>query len=390
MSADPDSTASLPPTGKVHEEPPPPEPATEIPNGVPAEFTSDAQPAEVSDPPALAEGALVPPSNGAAADGNGLVAHESGGASVAASFPSFPAPGAPASSFPAPPQTPSAAALPAQAPSGKPPPPKAEPEPEPEHAMTLWEHLDELRSRIIRMILAFIGGGIFSWIYREELLGWLTAPFVKAWPKVGPGAAEQAALHFPSPASLFLAYVRLAMIGGLVFSLPFILYQLWAFIAPGLYSREKKFAAPFVISSCALFALGGWFGWRFAFPVAFQYLLGFADFKGLSGIKIEPTVMISEYIEFVTHMLLAFGFMSELPVLVFFLSIAGLVNHRHLLKFFRYFVVVAFVVAAVITPPDPMSQLMLAVPLIFLYGVSILVAFVFGRKNLKKEEAKPA
>jgi sec-independent protein translocase protein TatC len=388
MSADPDSTASLPPTGKVHEEPPPPEPATERPNGVPAELTSDVKSAEISDPPALAEGALVPPSNGAAADGNGLVAHESGGAGVAASFPSFPAPGAPASSFPAPPQTPSAAALPAQAPSGKPPPPKAEPEPE--HAMTLWEHLDELRSRIIRMILAFVGGGIFSWIYREELLGWLTAPFVKAWPKVGPGAAEQAALHFPSPASLFLAYVRLAMIGGLVFSLPFILYQLWAFIAPGLYSREKKFAAPFVISSCALFALGGWFGWRFAFPVAFQYLLGFADFKGLSGIKIEPTVMISEYIEFVTHMLLAFGFMSELPVLVFFLSIAGLVNHRHLLKFFRYFVVVAFVVAAVITPPDPMSQLMLAVPLIFLYGVSILVAFVFGRKNLKKEEAKPA
>jgi sec-independent protein translocase protein TatC len=250
--------------------------------------------------------------------------------------------------------------------------------------MTLWEHLDELRSRLIRMIIAFIGGGIISWIYREELLGWLTTPFVKAWPNVGPGAAE-ATIHFPSPAALFLAYVRLAMIGGLVFSLPFMLYQLWAFIAPGLYSREKKFAAPFVISSCALFALGGWFGWRFAFPVAFQYLLGFADFKGLNGIKIEPTVMISEYIEFVTHMLLAFGFMSELPVLVFFLSIAGLVNHRHLLKFFRYFVVVAFVVAAVITPPDPMSQLMLAVPLIFLYGVSILVAYVFGRKNLKNE-----
>ena len=368
MSADPDSTASLPPNGRVHEEPPPPEPVV-----------SDAQGADAS--------ALALHTNGASADGNGLVAQAGGDAGVGAAFPSFPAPGATASSFPAPPQIPSAA--PAAAPSGKPPPPKASDAPEPEHAMTLWEHLEELRSRIIRMIVAFIGGGIFSWIYREDLLGWLTAPFVKAWPKVGPGAAEQAALHFPSPASLFLAYVRLAMIGGLVFSLPFILYQVWAFIAPGLYSREKKFAAPFVISSCALFALGGWFGWRFAFPVAFQYLLGFADFKGLSGIKIEPTVMISEYIEFVTHMLLAFGFMSELPVLVFFLSIAGLVNHRHLIKFFRYFVVVAFVVAAVITPPDPMSQLMLAVPLIFLYGVSILVAYVFGRKNLKNEP-KPA
>jgi sec-independent protein translocase protein TatC len=253
----------------------------------------------------------------------------------------------------------------------------------------LWEHLDELRSRIIRMAIAFIVGGIIAWIYRADLLGWLTSPFVAAWPKTAGLVIKEPALYFPSPASLFLAYVRLAAIGGLVFALPFILYQVWAFIAPGLYSREKKFAAPFVLSSCALFALGGWFGWRFAFPVAFQYLLGFSDFKGLHGIKIEPNVMISEYLEFVTHMLLAFGFMSELPVLVFFLSIAGLVNHRHLIKFFRYFVVVAFVVAAVITPPDPMSQMMLAVPLIFLYGVSILVAYIFGRKNLP-ERAKAA
>ena len=95
-------------------------------------------------------------------------------------------------------------------------------------------------------------------------------------------------------------------------------------------------------------------------------------------------LMVGDYIEFVTHMLLAFGCMSELPILVFFLSIAGLVNHTHLIKFFRYFIVVAFVAAAILTPPDPMSQLMLAIPLIFLYAISILVAWAFGKKDLGK------
>lgn len=248
-----------------------------------------------------------------------------------------------------------------------------------DHSMTIWEHLTELRSRIMRMMLAFVCGGIVAWIFREQLLMWLTKPFVDAW---GSGAqAGAASLHFPSPASLFLAYVRLAALGGLVFSLPFILYQFWAFVAPGLYSKEKRFAAPFVISSCALFALGGWFGWRFAFPVAFEYLLSFAVPVG--GLDVKPTVMVSDYIEFVTHMLLAFGFAAELPIVVFFLTIAGLITHKHMIKFSRYFIVVAFVIAAVLTPPDPLSQLMLAVPLCLLYGLSIGVAFIFSKRPPK-------
>jgi sec-independent protein translocase protein TatC len=245
--------------------------------------------------------------------------------------------------------------------------------------MTLWEHLDELRSRIIRMILAFVVGAVIAWIFRTELLHWLSKPFIEAWPKALPSETRPAELAFSSPAALFLAYVRLSAMGGLVFSLPIILYQVWAFVAPGLYSREKRFALPFVFSSCVLFAIGGWFGWRFAFPAAFQFLLGLAENP---DVDIRPVLMVGDYIEFVTHMLLAFGFMSELPVLVFFLSIAGLINHTHLIKFFRYFIVVAFVAAAVLTPPDPMSQLLLAIPLIFLYAISILVAWVFGRKNL--------
>lgn len=249
--------------------------------------------------------------------------------------------------------------------------------------MTLWEHLEELRSRLIRAIISFVVGGIVAWIFKDALLKWLLVPFAEAWPKNNINLGNPS-IHFESPAALFLAYVRIAAMSGLVFAMPFILYQLWAFVAPGLYNREKKFAAPFVLSSCVLFAGGGYFGWKFAFPAAFKFLLEIAPDTnaGLGNITVQPTVMIGSYLEFVTHMLLAFGFMSQLPILILFLSIAGIVNHRHLIKFFRYFIVLAFVISAVITPPDPLSQLLLAIPLIGLYGVSILVAYFFGKKDL--------
>jgi sec-independent protein translocase protein TatC len=248
-------------------------------------------------------------------------------------------------------------------------------------AMTFWEHLEELRSRIVKMALAFLIGAVVAWLMREPLLLWLTDPFVRAW-NTG-HLAGKAALHFPAPASLFMAYIKLALLGGLVLALPIILYQFWAFIAPGLYSREKRLAIPFVVASCALFAAGGYFGWRVAFPIAFQYLLGFSGPVGAAGFEVTPTVMIGDYIEFVTRMLIAFGLVFELPVVIFFLSVAGLINHRHLIKFARYFIVIAFIIGAVVTPPDITSQFLLAVPLCVLYAVGIGIAFIFGPKETK-------
>jgi len=244
--------------------------------------------------------------------------------------------------------------------------------------MSFWEHLEELRQRLIYMLFAFAVGAGAAWHERERLLVWLTLPFVRAWK--GTTLGGPAALHFPAPQSLFLAYMKLALIGGLVLSLPILLYQLWAFVSPGLYNREKRYALPFVVSSCGLFAGGAWFGWRFAFPVAFQYLLSFSGKVG-DSIIVEPAVMVDEYIEFVSRMLVAFGAVFELPVLVFFLSVAGIVTYRHLIRFARVFIVIAFVVAAILTPPDPLSQLILAIPLCLLYGVSIGVAYVFGRRD---------
>jgi sec-independent protein translocase protein TatC len=246
------------------------------------------------------------------------------------------------------------------------------------HQMTIWEHLEELRSRIVKMMLAFLLGAIVSWIYRKQLFGIITVPFVEAWKAARPDAPI---ITFPAPASLFIAYVRISAISGIVMALPIMLWQVWAFVSPGLYSREKRLAVPFVVSSCALFAGGGYFAWKVAFKLAFQFFLSMSGQVG--QIEVKPSVMVSEYLDFVTNMLLAFGLMAELPVLVFFLSVAGLVTHRHLIKFFRYFIVIAFVVAAVITPPDPLSQLLLAVPLVVLYVVSILVAFIFSRRREK-------
>lgn len=246
-----------------------------------------------------------------------------------------------------------------------------------EHAMTLWEHLAELRSRLVKMIVFFLIGFGVAWYFRVTLLDVLTQPFVDSWP---PGLSKgKPSLHFQTPAAGFIAFVKLSALSGLVFSLPLMMYQIWAFVAPGLYAKEKRFAIPFVLSSSLLFVGGAWFCFKYAFPPAFKFLIGIAGTFG--GTDLVPTVMLDEYITFVLHMLLAFGFAAELPVVAFFLSFIGIVTYKDLIKFFRYWVVIAFVIAAVVTPPDPLSQFMLAVPLCGLYGISIIVAWLFGKKR---------
>src|SRR6478609_2376829 len=250
--------------------------------------------------------------------------------------------------------------------------------------MTFWEHLQELRTRLIRMAFAFFIGATVAWIYKGRLLVLPTKPFVEGWGNQG---GARPSLHFGDPAGLFVSYVKIAVLGGMVLSLPIILYQLWAFIAPGLYSREKRLVLPFVTMSCGLFCAGAYFGWRFVFPVAFDYLLQFAEVPLDSALKVEPTVMIESYLSFIIRALVAFGAVFEIPVVVFFLAFAGIINHTHLIKFFRYFIVIAFIVAAVITPPDPLSQILLAAPLIGLYTFSIGLAWLVSRNREKQAES---
>src|SRR4051794_2867498 len=255
-----------------------------------------------------------------------------------------------------------------------------------EGTMSFWEHLDELRVRVIRSVIAYIIGASVAWAYRDPILAWLWKPFAESWraQKI-PGDPT---LNFSAPSDAFTAYFKLSLIGGLLFSAPVIFYQLWGFVAPGLYAKEKKIVLPFVFFSSVLFVGGGLFGWRVAFPVTFEYFLGLAGSAQSSGLAIRPVVMIGEYLDFVSQMLLSFGIVFELPLFILFLSIAGIVNYLQLLRFGRWFILVAFTIGAVITPPDTTSQIVMSVPLCLLYFASIGLAYLFGKRPTPEQIAE--
>ncbi|AUX43243.1 preprotein translocase subunit TatC [Sorangium cellulosum] len=251
--------------------------------------------------------------------------------------------------------------------------------------MSFWEHLDELRKRLVRSVLVFFAACMVGWEVREKLLHFLTVPFVQAWKEQNlPGSPS---LHFGAPAAAFVAYFKLSMIGGAALASPFIFYQLWSFVAPGLYAREKRYVIPFVLFSTILFVGGGLFGWRAAFPISFGYFLSMAGTVGGDGVTITPTVMMGDYLDFVAQLLMGFGIIFEIPLIVLFLSIAGVINYLQLILFGRWFVFVAFVLAAILTPPDITSQLVMAVPMCLLYVVSIGLAYVFGKPPTDAQRA---
>lgn len=257
--------------------------------------------------------------------------------------------------------------------------------PETDKPMTFWEHLEELRKRIVYSFIALVVACFAAWEVREPVLIALTKPFKQAWEEQK--IAGAANLNFNAPGGAFSANLYAAMIVGVAVAAPVIFYQLWAFIAPGLYAREKRFVIPFVALSTLLFVGGGYFGWLTAFPIAFNYFLGFSGPLGgeATGLNIVPTIMLGEYLDFVVQMLLAFGIIFELPLLLLFLSIAGIINYLHLIKFGRWFVLIAVIAAGVLTPPDVWSQLIMAVPLVVLYFVSIGLAFLFGKKPSEEQ-----
>ncbi len=261
--------------------------------------------------------------------------------------------------------------------------------------MSFWEHLDELRKRLTVCMIALIVGAFGSFAFAPQLLKLMTVPFQNAWK--ANGLTGDGTMHFSSPGGAVIAYIKLSMVAGLAFAAPIIFYQIWSFIAPGLYAREKKFVIPFVFLSTLLFVGGGAFAYTTAFPITFNYFLSLSGPLGEGGVAIVPTVMMGEYIDFSLQLILAFGVVFELPLFLLFLSVAGIVNYLHLIRFARWFVLLAFVIAAVFTPPDMTSQIIMAVPMIVLYMLSIGLAYVFGKPptpaqreayRLAKEKAK--
>lgn len=249
--------------------------------------------------------------------------------------------------------------------------------PEDDVEMSFFDHLGELRTRLIRALYGLIPGVAVGWIFREWALGYLVEPFSMAW-RVK--RDDEPKLVFLNPIDPFVAYLKIAVIAGILVGAPWIFWQLWQFISPGLYRREKRLAIPFVLIATICFFGGLTFGYLLVFPLAFEYFLDFAV-RLPTNIDIVPTIAINEILTFELRMLLAFGVVFELPVVVGFLSATGIVHWKTLLRFSRWWMIIAAVLSALLTPPDVGSQLLMLGPLIVLWFGSIVLAYIVGRKH---------
>ena len=243
----------------------------------------------------------------------------------------------------------------------------------PDQPMTLRDHLNELRKRVFRAFLWALVGFIGCYPFAEEIFKFLFAPLTKALPGAG-------RLIYTSPPEAFFTYMKVAFVAGIFATSPLVFYQVWAFIAPGLYKEEKTYIVPVAIFSALFFICGGAFCYYVAFPFAFEFFMSY------STDVIVAMPALSETLSFVLQLLLAFGLIFELPLFVFFLARLGIVTADLMRKMRRYAILANVIVAAILTPPDVMSQMLMAGPLLLLYEISIIIAAVFGKK--KPEPAK--
>jgi sec-independent protein translocase protein TatC len=235
--------------------------------------------------------------------------------------------------------------------------------------MSFLEHLDELRKRLIYIVYSLIGGCVVAYIFISKIFDFIMRPMQQVLP---PGSY----LQFTSGSEPFMLWIKIGFLAGIFISSPLILWQVWKFIAPGLYTHEKKFAIPFVLMSTIFFVAGGLFSHFIAFPWTWQFFASFAT----DYMKFVPK--IDEAFGLYTKMILGFGAIFEMPTLVFFLARMGVVTAGMLLKYFKYAFLIIFIVAAVISPgTDMMSQVIMAVPMLGLYILSIGVAWIFGKKR---------
>jgi sec-independent protein translocase protein TatC len=247
----------------------------------------------------------------------------------------------------------------------------------PDVELPLTGHLAELRKRLSRALLGVAVAFVVSYPESRYLFQVLEYPLRQSaeanklkFQIVGTGIAEA-----------FFTRLGVSLVAALFLALPVVLYQLWRFVVPGLESREARYAKWFVVFGTLFFLAGASFCYLFVFPVGFPFFL-----QEYADIGIDPVLRISEYLSFTSQMMLAFGVTFELPVVIFFLARAGMVTWKQLLAFTRYAILVIFIVAAILTPtPDAASQFMMAVPLLFLYAISIGVAWAFGKEKAAEE-----
>ncbi len=247
--------------------------------------------------------------------------------------------------------------------------------------MSFLQHLEELRMRIIYSLMAVAGGFCACWYYSERIFEFVQRPMLQALAN----HHLDTQLVYLNPTEPFNMYLKVGFIAGLFVASPIVLYQLWAFIAPGLYRHEKRYVLPFMVSAVGLFIAGGYFGYRLAFSAALDFLVGY-------GKQFKPMITIGEYTDLFLTIIVGLGVIFELPIVVFFLSLMGIVNARWMWNNLRYSILVIFIIAAIVTPTtDIMNMCIFAAPMVLLYLVSILVAhLVHPSRRRAAAEAKEA
>jgi len=257
--------------------------------------------------------------------------------------------------------------------------PEGEPEePENEVRLSFFDHLKELRKRLAQALVGVaIGTGAVG-VFSEQIFRWVMKPVIGSLPE------GQRALNYTSYLEPFLVYLKVAVYGGLFASAPWILWQIWLFVAPGLYKREKRVVIPFLASGTLLFYGGAAFCYFGVMPYAFPAL------ASIAGPDMRPILTMREQLTLVLAMLLGFGIIFEVPVVIAFLSMVGLVDHKFLAKYRRHAAIVNVIVAAVITPTgDPFNLALMAIPMIVFYEIGILLARLLGKKKEPEEEGAP-
>ena len=246
--------------------------------------------------------------------------------------------------------------------------------------MGFLDHLEELRKRIIHSNVAVALGFAACWGFRERIYAVMQKPIIDALRANG----MDEKLVYLNPTEPFNLYLKIAALAGLFLTSPFVLYQVWMFISPGLYRREKRYVVPFMISTITLFSAGGFFGYRIVYPRVLKFLLEFSH-------QFHPMITIGEYTQLFLSVVLGMGLIFEMPILVFFLAFMGILSPGFMLKHFRYAIVIIFIIAAIVTPtPDVVNMCIFAAPMLALYALSVGVAWLVHPEQRKAREEKRA
>lgn len=249
----------------------------------------------------------------------------------------------------------------------------SEPQKESFGNMSLVEHLVELRVRVVRALFGIVVGTCVAFYFSEQIMTILRAPVMPYLKTTG--------LIFTAPMDKFMAYIKVSCFAGLIATTPWWFYQLWKFISPGLYLRERRYAMAFISAGSIFFVAGCLFAYFVALPAAFEFLFTFG------GTEDQAMITIGEYLSFLVITILMFGVSFEIPLVIVILGLLGIVSAEFLRKKRRYAIVVLAILSAVLTPPDAVSMMMMLVPMIVFYEISIFVVLFFERKKLQKQQS---